>query len=286
MFECSIENALGERVKLSQNESNYQILDIGGLNPPRVQINRSNIASLDGSKYNSSRVEERNIVISLKLCGDIEENRLNLYRLFVLKRECKLYYKNDRRDVFISGYVESIECDYFVNDETMQISIVCPYPYFKDIDLVINDISKVLRRFYFPFTIEHDEPIPFSEIEINRIVDIFNYGEDECGLIIDVTFIGTVNDLKILNTGTGETFEIAHSFASGDKLIINTNKGEKSAIMTRDGDTSNMFAKVVRGSTFFALRQGNNYFSFMADNGTHDSNVVITYKHYLIYGGV
>ncbi|MCQ2270966.1 MAG: phage tail family protein [Bacteroidales bacterium] len=265
---------------------NYQILDIGGLNPPRVQINRSNIASLDGSKYNSSRVEERNIVISVKLCGDVEENRLNLYRLFTLKRECKLYYKNERRDVFISGYVESIECDYFTNKETVQISIVCPYPYFKDIDLVIDDITKVLRRFRFPFSIEHDDPIPFSEIEINRIVNIFNHGEDECGIIIDVTFIGSVNQLKLLNAGTGETFVISHSFVSGDKLVINTNKGEKSAILTRDGVSSNMFSKVVRGSTFFVLRQGNNYFTYLADNGEHDSNVTITYKHYLIFGGV
>lgn len=286
MYECTIENAFGERVKLTQNESNFQVLNIGGLNPPSVQINHSQIAGLDGSKYNSSRLNDRNIVLTVRIRGDIEGNRLYLYQLFSLKQECKLYYKNGRRNVYISGRIESIECDYFTNMETMQISILCPFPYFKDVDLILDDISKIIRRFVFPFTIEYDDPIPFSDIEINRVVDVFNHGESECGVIIDVGFIGTVNKLKILNTGTGETFTIQHPFVLGDKLVINTNKGEKSATLTRDGAVTNMFPKIVRGSTFFNLNRGDNYFSFLADDGDHDSNVTIVYKHYTLYGGV
>lgn len=286
MFTCSIENAFGERAQLTNRESDYQILNIGGLNPPTVQINRSIIGGGDGSKYNSSRLNERNIVITLKLNGDVEDNRLKLYSLFSLKKECKFYYKNERRDVTIAGFVESIECDYFVKSEIMQISIVCPFPYFKDVDIIIDDISKILRRFTFPFSIEYNEPIPFSEIEIDRIVDVFNYGESECGIIIDVTFIGTVNQLRILNTSTGETFTINHPFITDDHVVINTNKGEKSITLKRNGSTTNLFAKVARGSTFFNLRKGDNQFSYLADNGSHDANVMIVYKHYTLYGGV
>lgn len=286
MFTCSIENAFGERVQLTNRESDYQILNIGGLNPPKVQINRSNIGGLDGSKYNSSRLEERNIVISLKLNGDVESNRLNLYRLFSLKNECQFFYKNEHRDAYIAGHVESIECDYFTNKEIMQISIVCPFPYFKDVDIIVDDISKILRKFTFPFAIEYNDPIPFSTIEIDRIVDVFNHGESECGIIIDVTFIGAVNKLRIVNTMTGEWFTIQHSFIADDHVVINTNKGEKSITLTRNGVTTNLFSKVARGSSFFSLRQGDNNFSYLADDGAHDSNVTIVYKHYTLYGGV
>ena len=286
MFTLTIENAFGSRVKLTQNESKYQVLDVGGLNPPKVQINRSTIGSLDGSKYNSSRLEERNIVITVKLNGDVEETRLGLYQLFSLKRECKIFYKNDRRDVYIAGYVESIECDYFTNDERMQISIVCPYPFFKTIDMVIDDISKVLRRFHFPFSIEYNDPIPFSEIEIDRITNVFNVGESECGIIIVVHFIGSVSKLNLLNTDTGESFTVQHGFIADDDVVINTNKGEKAVKLIRDSVESNLFAKVTRGSTFFNLRQGDNRFSYFADDGDHDSNVMVVYKHYTIYGGV
>lgn len=286
MFTCSIENAFGERVQLTNNELKYQLLKIGGLNPPKIQLNRSTIGGLDGSKLNSSRLEERNIVISLKLNGDIEQNRLDLYRLFSLKTDCVFYYKNEHRNVYIGGRVESIECDYFVNKEVMQISIVCPFPYFKDIDIVIDDISKVTKKFEFPFSIEYDEPEIFSEIEVDRVTDVFNMGESECGIIINVDFIGTVNQMKILNTGNGETFTVNHNFVSGDNLVINTNKGEKSVVLTRDGSPINLFSKVARGSTFFALNRGDNYFSYAADNGDHDSNMSIVYKHYTIFSGV
>lgn len=286
MFTLTIENVFGSRVKLTQNESKYQVLDVGGLNPPKTQINRSTVGSLDGSTYNSSRLEERNIVITVKLNGEVEETRLELYQLFSLKRECKIFYKNNRRDVYIAGYVESIECDYFVNNETMQISIVCPYPFFKTIDMVIDDISKVLRRFHFPFSIEYDDPIPFSEIEIDRITNVFNGGESECGIIINVHFIGSVSKLELLNADTGESFTVQHGFIADDDLVINTNKGEKSVKLIRDSVETNLFAKVTRGSTFFNLRQGDNHFSYFADDGDHDSNVTIVYKHYTIYGGV
>ena len=71
MFTLKIENIKNTILELTQNESNYQILSVKGLNPPNAQINRSTIAGLDGSKCNSSKLEERNIVITLKLNGDI-----------------------------------------------------------------------------------------------------------------------------------------------------------------------------------------------------------------------
>ena len=286
MFTCTIENAFGTRVQLTNDETNYQILSIGGLNPPKVQLNHSTVAVLDGSRFNSARLNERNIVILLKLNGDVESNRLNMYQLFALKHECKFYYKNEHRNVYIAGRVESIECDYFTNKETMQISMICPFPYFKDIDIIVDDISKVIKKFEFPFSIEYDEPEIFSEIEVDKITDIFNMGESECGIIINIDFIGSVNQMKIINTGNGETFTVNHGFISGDNLVINTNKGEKSVVLTRNGAEINLFAKVARGSTFFNLNRGDNYFSYEADNGDHDQNVSIVYKHYTIYGGV
>ena len=99
MYILKVENITNNVLTLTQRESDFQVLQIDGLNPPNAQINRSTVAGLDGSKFNSSKLNERNIVITIKLNGDIEKNRLYLYSFFNTKRWCKIYYKNESLDV-------------------------------------------------------------------------------------------------------------------------------------------------------------------------------------------
>ena len=286
MFTCKIENSRGNAITLTQNEGDYQVIGIDGLNPPKAQINRSTVAGLDGSRFNSSKLEERNIVVTLRINGDVESNRNHLYDFAVTSKSCTFHYKNGIKDVHIEGYVETNEVDPFSKSEVMQISIICTDPYFKDAQLIVDDISKILNRFEFPFAIDVGDPIPFSEIEIERVTDVFNKSDSKIGVIIEATFLGTVNSLRILNVDNGDTFTVNHAFVAGDILTINTNKGSKSVDLNRNGVHSNMFSKVVKGSTFFNLQSGDNYFSYLADGGSSDSNVSIVYKHYTVYRGV
>ena len=48
MFEAKIENKKGNILTLSQNESDFQIIRITGLNPPNAQINTNNLAGMGG----------------------------------------------------------------------------------------------------------------------------------------------------------------------------------------------------------------------------------------------
>ena len=61
MFECKIENKKNNILTLTQSEESFQVYDVQGLNPPKAQINNSKIAGIDGSKFNSSKLDERNI---------------------------------------------------------------------------------------------------------------------------------------------------------------------------------------------------------------------------------
>lgn len=286
MFECKIENSKNEILTLTQKESEFQVYDIQGLNPPKAQINVSKAAGIDGSRFNSAKLEERNIVIYIKLNGDIEKNRLNLYSFFNTKEWCKFYYKNGSRDVYIEGYVETNEVTSFTNNEIMQVSIICPNPYFKAMDEIVDDISKALAAFEFPFSINVTEPIPFSTIDTSKVTNIYNNSESETGLIIEIDILGRINSLQIKSVSTGDTFGLRYSFVSGDKIIIDTNKGEKSIKLIREGVEINMFTAMVKGSTFFQLSIGDNWFSYLADNGDSDDLIHIIFKHYTLYRGV
>lgn len=284
MFTLKIENKKNEMLELTQNESDFQIVSVAGLNPVNAQINRSTIAGLDGSKFNSSKLEDRNIVITLKLNGDVEANRIRLYRYFSTKQWCKVYYKNSSRDVYIEGYVETCECDLFSASELMQISIICPNPYFKALEEIVDDISKIIAMFEFPFSIE--DPIPFSEIDLSKVTNVQNNSEIETGVIIEIEFLKNINKLLIRNTDTGQTMTFNYAFKENDFLKIDTNKGSKSLKLIRNAQEINIFSALTKTSEFIQLTVGDNYFSYLADDGENDDGVSITFRHYTLYGGV
>ena len=303
MFIARIENKIGEVLRLTQDESEYQIVRIEGLNPPNAQINTLSMANIDGARFNSSKLETREIVITIQLNGAgavVEANRQKLYRFFPTKDWCKFYYTNNFRDVFIEAYSNTVDVCPFDNAQQMQISIICPQPYFKSLQMIIDDISKQISRFEFPFAFgsngatnpdvptseETDDAIPFSEIEMDRVTNVYNNSESECGMIIEVNIVLPINTITIQNTDTGEFLTLNDEFKQDDKIIINTNRGEKSVSLTREGITTNIFPKLVKGSTFFQLNIGNNYFGYTLGEGVEDSRVHIIFKHHTVYRGV
>lgn len=302
MYIAKIENKLGEVLTLTQIESEYQIVQIEGLNPPNAKINLLNMANIDGARFNNSKLETRELVVTVKLNGsgaDVEANRQRLYRYFPTKDWCKFYYTNNFRNVFIEGYVNTVQVSPFAKDERMQISIICPQPYFKSLYMIIDDISKVLNRFEFPFAFGSngatnpdvptdpgtDDAIPFSEIEMDRVTNVYNDSESETGMMIEIEVIQPIDTITIQNTDSGEFFTINYSFVQNDKIIINTNLGSKSISLVRDGVTYNIFPALVKGSTFFQLNIGNNFFGFTVGE-SEASSVHIVFKHYTVYRGV
>ncbi len=286
MFTLKVENSKGAIIELTDNEDNYQVADIEGLDPPNANINTTSYASGDGSSFSSSKLQNREIVITVYINGDVQKNRLTLYKYFRSKEWCKIYYKNESRDVYIEGYVQTLEVPQFVQKEVAQISILCPNPYFKDMKKIIQSISKIIKKFTFPFSINENEPIPFSSLKLEKTTNIINDSESKTGLIIEVKFIGNVKKLELRNIDTGEKFIIDYNFTKNDKLIINCNKGSKSVILERDGIRYNLIPYVRKGFTFFQLEPGDNVFSFLADDGIDDILVDINFKYYKVYLGV
>lgn len=287
MFTAKLENNQGNIITLTGNESEYQVISIKGLNPPSAHLNSSNVSGMDGAMYNSSRLNTRNIVILLKINGDIEYNRQNLYTFCPTKEKVRFYFSNNNRDVYVDGYVDSVECDLFTNDERMQISIICPQPYFLDMSDTKVDGSSISAFFTFPFSIDLGSPIPFSEIVLNNETNLYNDSVNEIGMAIGIDIEANVNTILIRNTRTGETFTLSYAFHSGDYVQITTVKGQKSIILTRNGINTNIFAAMQIGSVFFQLAAGDNFFSYVVDgNASNNPNINIMFTFYKMYRGV
>ena len=287
MFTARLENSRGNVITLTGDEANYQVVSIVGLNPPSAHLNTSTVAGLDGAMFNSARLNTRNIVITAKINGDVEENRQNLYTYCPTKEKVRFYFQNNNRNVYIDGYVDTVECDLFTNDERMQISIICPQPYFMDVSDTEVGGSIVNSLFTFPFSIESSTPIPLSEIALASYVDLYNDSDNEIGVIIDIDVDDDCNSIVIGNEGTGESFSLSYNFEEGDHITINTIKGQKAVTLLRNGVSSNLFGAMQRGSVFFQLASGDNIFSYVVDgNVGNNADVSVMYTFFKMYRGV
>lgn len=285
MYSLKIENTNGEIFELTHDFSDYYVTKVEGLTPPATMINTAKAGIIDGTFFNSASVEERNIVISLTINGDIEANRQKLYRIFPRKTACTVYFKNANRDVKIKGYVETIECDPFVMREKAQISIICPRPYFEDLATIYAELAATLSMFEFPFAIEEDNPIPFSEATDYPIAEIMNEGDAEAGCIISIEVNDTIQGIKIINTSTQQFFYLDSAFVDHDKITISTISGQMGVTRERGGTKTNILNYVGANSTWLRLAPGVNYFTYTIDDGDTE-DVEITFEATTLYGGV
>lgn len=281
MFTLKIENRFGDILELTHNK-NYVVSDIGGLNPPKARINLSDIAGMNGALFNSAKAETRNIVLTVLPQPPVEQNRLALYRFAQVAQWCKIYYSNASLDVQIEGYVEAVEGSLFSKTQTLQISIICPQPYFESLREIYNDISSLISTFEFPFAIESDG-IEFSYIEHNVLANVVNVGNVTTGVLIYITARGDVVN-PIIYDDKGGRIGLNMTLKSGEQVVIDTKSGERSVKLVSGVTETNIINKLMPDPSWFALLPGDNVFSYSAESG--EDLMSIVFRHRTKFGGV
>lgn len=274
MYTLIVENEYGDKLELTHNK-NYDVLEVVGTNPSPASINTVNIAGVDGSKFNSSRINQRNLVITLDIKPPIEFNRIALYKYIRPKRYIKVYYKNGTRDVYIEGYVETFENNPWTKRQQPQISIICPKPFWLSSQETVLNFSEINNLFEFPFSIG-SIGIEFSSItKLSHI--LFNAGDIETGGIIQ--FYAETNQIlnpKFYNHTTGEFFGLDFDMYQYDLITINTNQGEKSVTLLRNGEITNLLSHRTEGSKWLQFIPGENTVAYGADEGAENLTVKFT----------
>lgn len=279
MYTLSVKNQYGEVLQLTQNDA-YSIKSVIGLDPPDAIINTTRNAGQDGSRYNSSYLDNRVITITLAVNYPAEANRIQLYKYFRSKLPVTLYYSNGSRDVFINGYVQSMQVAYFDKKETVQITILCPDTLFSGQGYGYANMSNILDEFEFPFSIA-EEGIPFSDILAAQEKNVINYGDIETGALITIEARGTVENPEIFNSETAAYMMIQTDLEEGDLVTINTRPGQKSITLNRAGVITSLIGSLTEGSTWLQLLPGDNIFGAYADTGLEymDVNFEVIYKY-------
>lgn len=290
MFITKIRNAKGEILNLTEATDRFVVSSILGLNPPKAQINTTPAYGLDGSKFNSAFLGNRNIVITLMLRGDQEASRQELLQYFRSKGFCRFYFENNSHNVYADGYVESIEYNIFQRVGQVQVSIICPDPFFYDLTQRVIPMTNVTSQFYFQFAIDQDDPVAISEYTNTNITTIENAGQEDSGIILVAKFLSSADSFrfhKIVTGELGESVYIDHSFSAGDILTYSTVPENIEFSVLGNGTWENLFGSAYLGSVdLIKLNPGPNYFEYAVNNVPSSSAVEVTLVYRQAYQGV
>lgn len=202
------------------NASGFAIVGIEGLASPVSEISMDARAGGDGSRFNSSRNQGRNIVFNLvfdRTRQPIEETRRLCYRIFPVGRKIEMIFTTNGRSCKTSGYVETNATDIFSEQEGAQISVLCESAYFQNTTEENVSFSGVMNAFEFPFDNNSltENLIEFSYIYQLQKMNVINNGDEDAGFQMTIHFKEEVSGLSITNEQQLEQVTVAYS-SGGD----------------------------------------------------------------------
>jgi hypothetical protein len=299
----TVTNYLGDSIKLElgrPEQSGFLIKSISGLGPSKANINTTEVSTNDGSLFNSARLNQRNIVFEFIFVESInresiEDIRQKSYKYFPIKKNVDLLIETDNRIVKATGYVESNEPNIFSSQESAQISIICPDPYFYSTKKTVTIFSSIEPLFEFPFENNSltDNLLEFGRIIVDQEKNVFYKGDSEVGVVIYIHAVGEATNLTIYNPLTREVLNVdtdrlealtGSVIKAGDDIIISTIKGQKFIRLIRDGEYINILNCLGRNSDWFRLVKGDNVFVFTAETG--ERNLQFRIENSIVYEGV
>lgn len=225
----------------------YPIQYIDGLSPSDAEIATSKYAIVCGEHFEGSRVNVRNIVLTLELVPSyadgetVEGLRGDLYRYFRTKEPVDMTFVSsifgERK---IRGYVESFEAPLFVDQPAAQISILCPNPYF--LSVTETEITHSLTH--------------------SGWMVLPNGGDISTGVEISVlspssTSKGVIFTMESDSKGSSTRMEFERSLPQYFTLIVDSNSGRKTAIAP-DERVMSMLGYMTSDSEWMRLWPGEN----------------------------
>lgn len=307
--DVTITNSSGESFTLelsSPEKSGLIVESITGLGPTKASINITSSATTDISRYNSARLNARNLVFKLKyLACDvtpmIEDARLLTYRIFPLKKKVRITVHTDNRYITCNGYVESNEPDIFKEKSGCSISILCPDPFFydekeRDKNVTYNNVMKIFK---FPFRTTETKKIIFGYISALPLQEIMNVGDAEVGLTISFIINSpTVLNPFVMDYNKNQNMKILSNkiviqeegqeqpvtgLLKGDVISIVTENSKKKVLLYRNNKEYNIISALESYTTWLVLEKGINVYTFGAETGLDDLEV--NYEYTIVYEG-
>jgi len=255
------------------SKTHFSLLTINGLDIIENDFQTSISPYQDGVKVINRKIGARLINLDLEiLC----EDKRYFLKFFKNSAEGKFYIKNVNNTVFIDYLVKSCKIvqENLCKNPILLLSLLCPYPYFKDVDDLGENILERVKLWSVPLVQLKNKDIVTDYKKFNSYLAFSNDGDVEIGVIITITSNDRVVSPKII-LDDNEFIEIDITVNINDVLEINTNKKNKYIKF----NNQNILQKINVNSTFFQLSVGKHKIGYDAEEGKQFLNIYISRRH-------
>ena len=212
-----------------------------------------------------------------------DKARKTAQRFFVYKRKYKIYITIGDVQRWCEGYLTRMSMNEPTNEDYM-LSVTMSFefesPYLMSVDNFGKDIASVVPRFGFPYISEVGKGFYVAVFNFDRSVILNNNGDNIAYPFINVSFIGTVVNPKIIVNNA--YIRVIGEFNSNDNITIDYNQNPPRI----ENNGVNILGICDKNSNFdgMLLQVGANEIKYDADNGTDEMHVSVFY--YQLYTGI
>ncbi len=240
--------------------------------------------AFDGVNVTGLNIKEKIVTVQGSIIGidkaRMQQERANLAAfLNPNKGDFEFIYSIDGHTKKLVGKVQRLDFKESVSRmQKFQIQILSPFPYwFEEIEKR-SDVALWSKDAYFPLISTKENPVVFGHRVSNLICTIFNTGDVEVGMRIQLKALATVVNPSVLNIYTQEFIKIMQTLERGDILEITTYTNNKRIeIHKANGSVKNVFNWMTLDSEFLQLAVGENTFRYDAESGI--DNIEMTIYH-------
>lgn len=240
--------------------------------------------AFDGVNVTGINIKEKVVAIQGSIVGidkgHMQKERANLSAfLNPNKGDFEFIYKIDGHTKKLIGKIQRLDFkESVLRMQKFQIQILAPFPYWINENENKKEVALWTKDAYFPLVATKEKPIVFGHRVSNLICDIYNAGDVEVGMRIQLKALATVVNPSVLNIYTQEFIKIMQTLEKGDVLEITTYTNNKRIeIHKANGTTKNVFNWMTLDSEFLQLAVGDNTFRYDAESGI--DNIEMTIYH-------
>lgn len=276
-------NSDNVQIEFNYDFAPFFLLGIDGVYSISNKVVTSENTMMDGSTYQGSTTQERNIVITAQMETNYKENRELLYKCFKPKTTGTLTYIEDEDTRVIDYKVEDIDIAEKGTVRNIVISLLCPDPFFRE----LNDTEISMSSWSSLFEWEHEfleEKEEFATREAEPLKEMENdSAADNIGITITIVADGPVSNPAIYHVESGDFIAVGTEYnpllmSAGETLVITTHTNNKAVYIIREGAKQEINEYLNEESEFIQLQHGINTIKYEADTGEDYMNVTISYR--------
>lgn len=257
-------------------------------------VNQSQ-STKNGATYQSTKLETRDFEIEFftnrnyESVGWIEDMRHELFKVFnPLKNPIRINFETKGgKEYYIDAELiatPSLPQGFENSNKVWQKGLLqfnASDPFIYEKNETKTDIAVWMPNLEFPLEVV-EGGIEVGYRSPSLIVNVENRGSDDTGMVIRFKALSEVVNPMLLNVNTYEQLKLNFTMLPGDVIEVSTYTGKRTARLTRNNVTTNVFGRIDLSSAFLQLRVGDNLFRYDATEGLDYLECSIIHRNTLI----